>query len=46
VHTKFWLENLEGRDHSEDLGIDRWEHNIKIDMKEIGVSVWTGISWL
>jgi hypothetical protein len=22
MHTQFWLENLEGRDHSEDLGVD------------------------
>jgi hypothetical protein len=22
VYTKFWLEELEGRDHSEDLGVD------------------------
>jgi len=22
MHTIFWFENLEGRDHSEDLGID------------------------
>jgi len=22
MHTKFWLENLKGRDHLEDLGID------------------------
>jgi hypothetical protein len=22
MHTRFWLENLKGRDHSEDLGID------------------------
>jgi hypothetical protein len=22
MHTKFWLEGLKGRDHSEDLGID------------------------
>jgi hypothetical protein len=22
VHTKFWSENLKGRDHLEDLGID------------------------
>jgi hypothetical protein len=21
-HTKYWSENLKGRDHSEDLGID------------------------
>jgi hypothetical protein len=23
MYTKFWLENLKGRDHSDDLGIDR-----------------------
>jgi len=22
MHTKFWLENLKGRDNSEDLGVD------------------------
>jgi len=22
MHTRFWLENLKGRDHYEDLGID------------------------
>jgi len=22
MHTKFWLENLKGRDHSEDVGVD------------------------
>jgi hypothetical protein len=22
MHTIFWLENLKGRDHSEDLGVD------------------------
>jgi len=22
MHTKFWLENMKGRDHMEDLGID------------------------
>jgi hypothetical protein len=22
VHTIFWLENLKGRDHSEDIGVD------------------------
>jgi hypothetical protein len=22
MHTKFWLENLKGRDYSEDLGIN------------------------
>jgi len=23
MHTRFWSENLKGRDHSEDLGTDR-----------------------
>jgi len=23
MHTKFWSENMMGRDHSEDLGVDR-----------------------
>jgi hypothetical protein len=23
MHTTFWLENLKGRDHLEDLGVDR-----------------------
>jgi hypothetical protein len=22
MHTKFWLENLKGKDHFDDLGID------------------------
>jgi len=22
MHTKFWFENLKGKDHSEDLGVD------------------------
>jgi hypothetical protein len=22
MHTRFWFENLKGRDHSEDLGVD------------------------
>jgi hypothetical protein len=24
MNTKFWLENLKGTDHSEDIGIDGW----------------------
>jgi hypothetical protein len=42
MHTKFWLENLEVRDHSEDLGIGE-----KIILEWIlGKQVWTGCIWL
>jgi hypothetical protein len=29
MHTKFWLGNLKGRDHLEDLGID-WKIILKL----------------
>jgi len=35
MHIKFWSENLKGRDHSEDLGIDI----IGIDVREKGVKL-------
>jgi hypothetical protein len=45
MHTIYWLENLKGRDHSEDLGIDG-----KIILEWIlgkqGGEVWTGFIWL
>jgi hypothetical protein len=31
VHTKFWAENLKGRDHLR----HRWENNIKMDLGTI-----------
>jgi len=39
---QFWLENLKGRDHSEDLGIDRWEA-IRMGVMEIGLG---GLDWM
>jgi len=36
----FWLGNLKGWDHSEDLGID-WD-NIKMDLSETG---WECVNW-
>jgi alpha-glucosidase (family GH31 glycosyl hydrolase) len=42
MHTKFWWENMKGKDYLGDLGID----NIKLDLKEIG---WEGVDcirWL
>jgi len=45
MHTKFWPENLKGRDHAEDLDV-----NGKIILKWIlgkqGGKVWTGCIWL
>jgi len=40
MHTKFWLGNPKGRDHSKDLGIDgiiilEWI------LEKLGVSLWT-----
>jgi hypothetical protein len=41
MHTIFLLENLMGRDHSEDGR--RWGDNIRIDLKETG---WEGADWM
>jgi hypothetical protein len=43
MHTIFWLGNLKGRDHSEDLGING---NISMDVRELRLEVWTGFMWL
>jgi hypothetical protein len=45
MHTKFLLENLKGRDHSKDLGVDGkilLEWNLE---KECG-NLWTEFIWL
>jgi hypothetical protein len=42
MHTKFWSENLKGRDHSEDKGVD-WEDNIRMNLKKIW---WEGVYWI
>jgi hypothetical protein len=39
MNTKFWLENLKGRDRSEDRNY-RWEVNTRMDFREIG---WGGV---
>jgi hypothetical protein len=35
MHTRFWLENLKWKDHSEDLW-RMWEDHIKMDHRETG----------
>jgi hypothetical protein len=42
MHTETGLENLNGRNNLEGLGI-MWEDNIKVDLKEI---VGVGIDWI
>jgi hypothetical protein len=42
MYTKFWSENLKGRDHAEDLGVDG-RINIRMDLREIG---WEGVDWM
>jgi hypothetical protein len=44
MHTIFWLQNLKGRDHLEDLGV--WEDNIKMILGKQGGKVWSGYIWL
>jgi hypothetical protein len=39
VHTTFFLENLKGRDHSENLDKD----DVRMDLREIG---WEGVNWI
>jgi hypothetical protein len=43
MHTIFWLENLKGRDHKEDLGIDGNIICIRMDLREMW---WKGVDWL
>jgi hypothetical protein len=40
MHTVFWLENLSGRDHVEDLGID-WKVILEGILGKLGGRVWT-----
>jgi len=42
MHTILWLENLKGRDHFEDLGVDR-EDNIRMDLTEVGCEI---VDWI
>jgi hypothetical protein len=42
MHTLFWLENLKGRDHFHNLGIDG-KIIITMDLREVG---WEGENWL
>jgi hypothetical protein len=42
MNTKFWSENMKGREHSEDgRPRRRWEENIRMDLRKIG---WEGVN--
>jgi hypothetical protein len=42
MHTKFWSENLEEKDHSEYLKLI-WKDNIRVDLREIA---WIIVYWI
>jgi hypothetical protein len=41
LHIKCWLENLKGREHAEDLGVNG--KNVRKDLREIGLE---GVNWM
>jgi hypothetical protein len=41
THKIIWLQNLNGRDNSEDLG--EWKYNIRMDLTEIE---WEVVEWI
>jgi hypothetical protein len=45
MYTKLWPENLKGRDHLGDPGIDGWTI-LKWNLKKQGVILWNGRNWL
>jgi hypothetical protein len=45
MYTKFWSENLKGRNHSEDLGVDG-RTILQCTLKKQGEEVWPGFIWL
>jgi len=45
MYTKLWPENLKGRVHVEDLGVDG-EIVIECILEEEGGKLWTGLIWL
>jgi len=42
MRTKFWSNNVKGRDQSEEPGVDG-EDNIRMDLREL---VWEDVNWI
>jgi hypothetical protein len=45
MHTIFWFQNVRGKDHLEDLGVDGRITEERIFKNQFG-KVWTGCMWL
>jgi hypothetical protein len=45
MHTKFWWENMKGRDYAEDLGADG-KIISELILEKCGGKVWTECIWL
>jgi hypothetical protein len=43
--TGFWWKNLRKRDHWGRL-MRKWKDNIKMNLQEVELGIWTGLSWL
>jgi hypothetical protein len=43
VRTKFWSENLKGRDNWKDPATVDGGDNIRMDLREVG---WEGVDWI
>jgi hypothetical protein len=44
MHMKFWCRNRKGRDHLEDIGVDRII--LEWILKKLGGIVWSRFTWL
>jgi hypothetical protein len=42
MYTILWLDDLKGKDHSEELGVNGWTI-IRMDLTEID---WEGVDWM
>jgi hypothetical protein len=43
MRTRYWSENLKGRQRSLEKRSRRWEDNIRMDPRETG---WEGVDWM
>jgi hypothetical protein len=46
MHRGYWWESQKERDHQEYQDVGGWIVRIKMDLREIGWGLWTGLNWL